>query len=320
MSIPKVLFIVDKWCEGIKRYGVSEWDTNLWKSLQTTGLADVSTFHYDCVSNEGRKSVDSILLARCIADTPDFICLSIYAYPGSTNKVPTYEVLQTLSNKMHIPIMIIWSDIQNKNLVRLANSLLSCIKLNVYSALKKPADVNTDSAIFKHMWVPKDESVFYNYCFNRDIPITYVGSPKPDRLKVVKYIKNLGISIVSTGGEREKHLNTGEYVALLNRAKINLSFSLSRIFNININIVTARVFETMHCGAMLLEQESKEIEHFYTPFVDYVPYTDKNLGELVRYYLTHERERAEIAYNGMIKTVNLYSATKYWRNILEDLL
>jgi hypothetical protein len=316
MSIPKVLFIGDKWCAGIERYGVSEWETNLWKSLQTTGLADVSTFHYDCVSNEGLKSVDSILLAKCVADTPDLICLVIYEDPGSTNKVPTYEVLQTLSNKMKIPIIAIWGDLQNKNLVRLANSLFSYIKLNVYTALKKPAGVNTDSAIFKYMWVPKDESVFYNYCFNRDIPITYVGSPKLDRLKVVEYIKNLGISIVSTGGEREKHLNTGEYATLLNRTKINLSFSLSGIFN----IVTARVFETMHCGAMLLEQESKEIEHFYIPFVDYVPYTDKNLGELIRYYLIHENERAKIAYSGMLKTVNLYSSTKFWRNILEDLL
>ena len=44
---PRVLFIADKWCEGDIKNGLSEWEGNLWKSLQVVNLAEVEVFHFD---------------------------------------------------------------------------------------------------------------------------------------------------------------------------------------------------------------------------------------------------------------------------------
>jgi len=108
MSKPKALFILDKWCFGNKTYGISEWETNIWKSLECTDLAEVTTFHFDDRVIGARTPVDSELIALCTRDKPDFICIILYRLPGSRNTVPTYNTLSTLARRMNIPIMAIW--------------------------------------------------------------------------------------------------------------------------------------------------------------------------------------------------------------------
>ena len=69
LSKLKVLFILDKWCAGNKNSGISEWETNIWKSLESTGLADVVVFHFD----EYRTlhiDPDSAVIALCEAEKP----------------------------------------------------------------------------------------------------------------------------------------------------------------------------------------------------------------------------------------------------------
>jgi len=58
----KVLFIGDKWVNGIKKYGSSEWEGGMLSSLESTGLADISIFHLDeYYDSNGQKGDGAVL-------------------------------------------------------------------------------------------------------------------------------------------------------------------------------------------------------------------------------------------------------------------
>jgi hypothetical protein len=312
----RVLFILDKWCAGLRHYGISEWETNLWKSLKTTGLAKVTTFHFDAYSQLMLKPADPILLSLCEKNRPDFICLVIYKKPGFDLTVPTFETLAILNHKMKIPVMSVWGDLQNESIVE---DLLPYTNFNVYTAAHSVVDTISDQSTFHYTWVPKDESVFYNQGMSRIIPLLYAGSSRQERTDIIEFIKDNGIDIMVTGGERQEHLKTRVYASLLNQAQINLSFS--RAGDPPIHVVNARAFETMLCGAMLLEQYSTELELFYKPFVDYVPYSGtSDIIDKIQFYQKHADARLAIAKNGHDKTKRLYSAKRFWKMVITKMM
>jgi len=312
---PKVLFILDKWCASHKQYGLSEWETNLWKSLKSTGLAEVTTFHYDAYTHLLGTQVDSVLIKKVQENRPDFICLVIYKTPGADKTVPTFDTLDTLKNKMKIPIIAVWGDLQAKSIV---NTIVPYTTLNVYTATRYGIDQVEDSDNFFYSWVPKDQRLFHDYGVRRTIPLLYAGSTRAYRSDAIKFIQDSDLHIMITGGEMQKHPKTRQYASLLNQTQINLSFSRAGIPEKH--VVNARVFETMLCGAMLLEQESEELKFFYKPFVDYVPYTSfGDMVDKIRFYLEHTEERLKIAQAGRDKTNKLYSADRFWRRLFVTL-
>jgi len=308
--MPRVLFFADKWCEGKIQNGVSEWETNLWKSLECTHLASVDVFHGDDYFLKTESSSDHAFLAKCVLDRPDLIVLVIYRLPGTATNVPSFETLNKISNELHIPILAIWGDLQSNSQFEIAAAVSPYANLNIYTASSQAAKGVMQSDRFLYSWVPKDERLFKNYEVKRDIPIAYLGSPKPDRMTAVHFLEHNGVAVKYTGGERECHITIAHYVELLNRSQISLSFSRS----VGTHVVNARVFETMHAGAMLLEQEGDETSKLFEPMVDYVTFkSHEDLLEKARYYLAHPDEAQKIARNGREKTLEKYSAASFWR-------
>ena len=63
--------------------------------------------------------------------------------------------------------------------------------------------------------------------------------------------------------------------------------------------IPLRAFEIMGSGGFLLSNYQREYEEYSCNGVDYVYYMDyEDLMEKVEYYLSHEKERKEIAKNG----------------------
>ena len=81
-------------------------------------------------------------------------------------------------------------------------------------------------------------------------------------------------------------------------SKINLNITLKSI----LTGIPLRSFEIMGNGGFLLSNYQREYEDYFQSGVDYVYYTDYNdLEQKAEYYLTHEKERQEIAGNGYRK-------------------
>lgn len=97
-------------------------------------------------------------------------------------------------------------------------------------------------------------------------------------------------------------------------SQINLNISLKSI----LTGIPLRSFEIMGSGGFLLSNYQREYENYFDNGIDYVYYTDyEDLGEKVEYYLSHNKERREIARNGYEKVKNGHTYKNRVDTILE---
>ncbi len=305
---PIVLFICDHWCASNPKMGISEWETNLWKSLESLETFNIARFHYDKYYFHTGKQGDVALLEAIKDIKPDWVVVVIYKELGT----PVTMSLPALAS-IECPVVSIWGDLEAIEQQVLCTSLQPFMYKTVATASKSVAD----RFGYTYMHVPRDPRIFNNPQEKRDIDIVFSGSygyGREERQEAMLHLLNNGIKLVHGGSEGGDHFTTEEYADRYKRAKLALSFSIAR----GVNVVNARPFEAMNCGSMLLEQESLELAKLYTPFVDYVPWTDKeDLLKKVKYYLKHDDEREKIAYNGWKRTQELYSAKTFWEKILK---
>lgn len=309
---PIVFFIGDYYCAGVEKMGISEWETNIWSSLDSTGLVNIARFHMDKYYHHYKERGDKALLKAIKNIRPDYVLMIIYKPPGSDPTVISLDSITKIAS-MGIPIISVWGDLEADEQQALAKGLEPFMWKVVGTASKAMCD----RFGYTYMHVPKDPRIFNNPDKERDIDIVFSGSygyGREERQKYMNHLLNNGVKLVHGGSEGGDHFTTEEYADRYKRAKLALSFSTAR----GVNVVNARPFEAMNCGAMLLEQESLELAKLYTPFVDYVPWTtEDDLLKKVRYYLEHEEERKTIAQNGYRKTQELYSANAFWKKVLE---
>ena len=97
----------------------------------------------------------------------------------------------------------------------------------------------------------------------RDIDVTMVGYPYPDRQQIVQELANAGLKVQAGIGAVYD-----EYNALYNRSKIGFVKS-------NCGDVTNRVFENMAQGCCVLADEARDFSRLgLIPYRDYWPYRD----------------------------------------------
>ncbi len=306
----KILFVLDKWCAADLKFGISEWETNMWQSFETTGLGSYEKFHMDEYYHTHKEKGDKALLDKIETYAPDIICMIIYRMPGSDPSVPDWETLKSIRDKYETPVVNIWGDLEIPEQIQIAKALQPYVTLNYATAstaaLKR---INMPEKFF-YIWVPKNPTIFNDPGKNRNVDLSYLGSMKKDRISRIGYLKDNGIDVYRGGGEREQHLSTIQYADVFQRSKITLSFSRGAYSH----VINARPFEAMLCGTMVLEQENFETPKLYIPYVDYVPYSsNRDLLEKCNYYLEHNEERETIARNGLRQNIE----SVYGKNILE---
>ena len=321
---PQALFVGDWYRGASKESGLSEWEGGIWQSLESTHICDVARFHFDRYWWEvGQHKLGT---ASWWADTafkaafddlkPDFVVIVMYKAPSGAD--PTVISLSSLEHikQADVPIIAIWGDVESLEQQWLARSLEPWITKNISTASKEIAE----NMGYKYMHVPKNPKVFYSDDRVRDLDVVFSGSfgaGREDRQRAIKYLLDNGVKIIYGGSECGDHFPVMEYADRYRQAKIALSFSTA----CGKNVVNARSFEVMTCGAMLLEKEGDELKKLYTPNVDYVPWTDEvDLLNKVRYYLEHEDERKKIADSGHKKTIELYSAKTFWDSALKGII
>ena len=306
---PVVMFIGDYFCAGQPRMGLSEWEGNIWASLESTGLAEVCRFHFDKYYYHTGQRGDEALLERIKVIQPDYIVLIIYKHLGQDQAVMTEDTLP----KIKVPIITIWGDLEAQEQRDIANE----VKPYVWKIIGTASKEVVEAQGYTYTHVPKDPRIFNNPNKVRDIDIVFSGSfglGREERQKAMVHLLDNGIKLVHGGSEGRDHFTTEEYADRYKRAKLSLSFSKAH----GLNVVNARPFEAMLCGSMLLEQESPELAKLYTPYIDYVPWKDEvDLLNKVRYYLENDGQREFIARNGQLKTESLYSAKIFWEQTLK---
>jgi hypothetical protein len=285
--------------------GLSEWEGNIWSSLDATSLADVARFHFDKYYYTTGKRADTALIERLEGIRPDYVVLIIYKQFGTDPTMIEKETLERMKT-MGIKIISIWGDLE-------ADEVLAMCKSVEHLMYKEIVEANG----YTYMHVPKDPRIFNNPNKERDLDVVFSGSfgyGRDERREVLQYLIDNDVKLTAGGSEGKDHFTTEEYADRYKRAKIAISFSVAR----GKNVVNARPFEVMNCGAMLLEQNSPELAKLYTEGVDYDVWIDKvDLLNKIRYYLSNEEERQRIAQNGYETTQAKYTAKTFWEEVLK---
>lgn len=102
--------------------------------------------------------------------------------------------------------------------------------------------------------------------------------------------------------------------AVFRKSKINLNISLKTIKT----GIPLRCMDIMACGGFLLSNYQEDFLRHFTPGEDFVYFTgDEDLLNKAEYYLSHDKEREEIAYNGYMNIQNNYNYENIFTQLLE---
>lgn len=183
---------------------------------------------------------------------------------------------------------------------------------------------------FEHLGIPAHTSfaLFDRYAYtaddtaDHDISVSFVGNLKQaDRAEYIEFLRQNGIKVESYGiGTNNGFVSFESMVRIFNRSRINLNFTsttsidnyaidLPRI-NQRIRQSKGRPIEIALCGGFILSQHAPGIEHMFKPGEEFdIFHSKEELLAKVRYYLSHEEQRTEMANRAHQQALSRYDAT-----------
>lgn len=315
---PKLLLVSENWVDCNPGSGLSAFHHNFLGSLHAADIAEFEAFFIDEALIRSANGYDEQFVSVCDNIRPDLIFLKMVRGVEEVN--PSVPLLQLVRDQFGIPILSVYGDSYDDDAMRWIERYNPVVDLNIvqdcYSAYRR---YFTDHDKFLDVWTPQDPQFFFAGNEVREIPVSFVGSIAryPDRKLALGALQMAGIAVQQGGGEAENPLTVEDYAGTLRRTKIALNFSRP-VFDQPTPQCKGRTMEATLCGALLMEQANEETTRWLDPGVDYVEFSDeRDLIEKTRFFLTHETERQEIADAGCAKARARYSASAYWRLVLQ---
>lgn len=166
--------------------------------------------------------------------------------------------------------------------------------------------------------VETPQYIYANYFLGRKITslertrlLTSIGEHFPDKLKLFTLNKEFQIPHVQNMGAVDYY---SEMPHIFANSKINLNITLKSIQS----GIPLRAMDIMGAGGFLLTNFQADFLDYFLPDQDFVYFSDhEDLLNKIEYYLTHDREREEIAQNGHQKVKENHSFEKCFREMLQ---
>jgi spore maturation protein CgeB len=138
-----------------------------------------------------------------------------------------------------------------------------------------------------------------------------IGSPYPKRLALVESIKKAGINA---------RLISGVYGQDMVRALNSLKIQLNYLVGGGRGLLNARVFETIGCGTLLLNEREDGIEDYFRDGEHVVLYdSESECVEKIHNLISHEDVLEFIAKSGRAHGLKFHTYIQRAKAILEDL-
>lgn len=298
----KVLFVTEKWADHPGGSLTNSFH-NLFGSFDSTGFGTRDNLFIEEVEN-----VDTALLARCRETRPDLLVITCPTHHPKTPKNETYAVLKQEGFVM----AFIWWDAINPYIMALADEATPFCRRNFI------LDCNSFQRDERYiaLWTPQDPLVYRDPKLKRTIDVCFAGSMAghEERLRYLQALVAKGVKVTQVGGQREQNLSVEDYAWHYQKAKIAVNFSQNRF---GLYQTKGRLWEAAACGAAIFEMDNAETQKWWTPWVDYVPFTnEKELVTRVKEYLADPKKLSEIAANANRKFLEKYNATAWWTEVL----
>lgn len=325
----RVLFLIEKYCDTDPKCGPTNAESMVVGAIRSTGLAgELKHFYYDVLAKSlGRERMTQVLLQDCDLFRPEAIVytpmgglLGLQVNPLDGWLPGSQEFLVELHRRGIVVYSHLWDTIGRDEETLQRNIAVS----DFVGEVASNADRFGEDPRVLQVYSAVDPGAFQDRGLPRDIDVVFIGAVDPSgqrwpqRIRHLNYLRDSGVNVLVAGGQRQGRLSWEEYAGYLNRAKISLNFSLDP--PTGTSQIKGRVFETMACGAMLLEDSGNQTCRFFEPGKDFVRFgSQEDLLNRVRYYLQHDGEREQIAHSGREKVSQVYNALNMWGYVFEKM-
>lgn len=311
----KVLFISEQWSGGRQERGPS--DANYLKPTLLRGdaelIAESSVIYFDTLGVAAKRSADAEVLAEVERYQPDIVIF--YALVGYQYNI-ALETWAELRSR-GIKVVAVWLE-STPDVVAMADNYADSIDLNVF--------VDSETIYEKHTkrsekclgtYHPQDSFVFTPET-EKAIGVSFIGTlvARPIRCSYIFALLASGVAVTKLGGHSEWLISTETMIKVLRYSRIVLNFGDAGSFK----HYKIRVAEATLCGSLLMDWENDETLKIFEPYREFVPFsTPEDLLKKVKYYLTHESERAKIAAAGRERALERLDGREFWKKVFERL-
>jgi len=300
-----VTFLIEKYTHEYGTSGLSINLDNLVATLDQTGLASWNVVHYDSCFHEGRP-IPLAAIGKPAGADAHVLVATLHYHSRSNPTVPLLQQAKATGSRL----AIVWLD---KKISRHTPDYYRVADVNVV--------LDGNDFELPNAWpvfTPKNPIWFCDPGLPRDIDVSLVGEVRylSQRKAMVERLQNERRIVVQRFGtsaaDTKRALSVAEYAQLYQRSRISLAMTKDAVRQLK-----GRVFEVLHCGAMLLCDVNHHVSHYLRPGVEYVTWRDyDDLVDKACYYLDHEAERQAIARAGHARVTSHYNHEVFWRSLL----
>jgi hypothetical protein len=314
-----VIIVSHRWNDGLEHLGDASIPHTYLGSLEQTGAATFETFYLDewhqrNGSLSGAENALSELVSR--TSSPAIV---LFTWLYSTPKMNlSAEIFRRISQEWKVPIVLSIHDSTRPWEIQMGEVLFPYVDLILCADGTDRYLTFTDTPEkYRSTWMPLDTRRFAEPAPVRDIDVSFLGRMYNEREIFLRYLLVHGIP-VSLGHwtDEASKVPLDLYAETLKRSKMTLNTARTG----EGDTLKWRVMEATLAGTLLLEFADGTTKKWYEPMVDYVPFENEvDLLDKVRFFLTHEAERAQIAMNGYQKAWSRYTGIHWWHWLFNTL-
>lgn len=271
------------------------------------------------------KSVDKDFINTVIGGSYEVVILGTWQAGSKFFWLPSPAALKTIRSR-GVKIIVVWFDTASDSFLPRIYKLLDLFDLHVLAdnpLIDLGKDFRSLREDQKSKIVAPCMSLPQNFIVpktQKSIDLAFLGSVGAYRSYRKEYIMHLMRNNVpifqNTVTSPSEILPWDEYTRILSDTKMVLNFS----YSVDKHQLKGRAIQAFWSRAMLLESENDQTSKYFTPYIDYIPYSTKeDLLEKVNYYRVNSCERTRIADNGFNKVQHLYTSFHLWDGIFSAL-
>jgi len=305
-----IIFVGAKYDYEDKSRGLSYEHYQFYMTLITMGYK-VIYFPYDQFKKEyGARKMSLMLREAVYYFNPELLVYFHFA------DWIDHDVLREISDELPTKTIILLAD----DFLRYQESRPVWELFNVVVTMDPVAYEKRKKEGFNNVFLSRwaiNHHLYRNLNLKKIYDVIFVGQCYGQRPEMIQRLQEQGVKVLTFGhGWRGSgRVSQSNMIKLYNQSKIVFNSYLTSHDTIRMN---ARDFEALGCGSLPITDDVDELREFFILGKEIVTYKNLNeAAENIKYYLSHDAERNDIAQAGYQRVINEHTYEKRFQEIFK---